>query len=641
MKRKHFRVLAAVLAAAMITASFAGCGSKNGSMEDSSTKVEGTTETENPDSAKDEAAGEDAEKTAEATEEDTGDTAAAEPVVTDPEDRSFSWLLDMGETGFYDEYEENPAAKWWTAQSWDAYHDGVGQTVSIDFITPPTGSETDNFSTLLATREYPDVIGLNHATASVKELYEEGVLLDLTEYVNQYMPNYLQWIEDHPDYEDDILYQVDGEKKHLQIYNTTDEAGDHWGGYLYRRDWIVKYGTNPETGEAFTGSYAEDGTWTDDVVFPSGNTDPIYISDWEWMFEIFEKALSDLGLSDGYCVQMYYPGYIRTGEIVCGFGGIIPWYYVDKSGTVRFGADSDGMRAYLSCMHEWYERGWLDQGFDERSDIFFQIDSPSVYSGSVGCWYGMNSQVLDALDDHSTPALEGICAFCAPQPINDKYGTAAEQNVEPVSYFLAGGLLTNGIAITEKAKEKDLPTLLTAIDYLYSTEGGLLRSYGFSDVMQQEVQDPFYMENGLEQGAYHITRLENGEDAYVLSDARNAIDGLGGAAAMIRVPGNQINHNLLEEKPNETYRYCMGMWKYYDDTANGGISAQVTERLSTEVTNECTLMNNNMLTYMDQTIPAFITGAKDISDDAAWEEYCGELRNFGYQTYVDALQDVM
>ena len=26
---------------------------------------------------------------------------------------------------------------------------------------------------------------------------------------------------------------------------------------MYRRDWIVKYGTNPVTGEAFTGGYTD------------------------------------------------------------------------------------------------------------------------------------------------------------------------------------------------------------------------------------------------------------------------------------------------------------------------------------------------------------------------------------------------
>ena len=72
---------------------------------------------------------------------------------------------------------------------------------------------------------------------------------------------------------------------------------------MYRRDWLVNYGTNPQTGEAFSGEW-KDGEWTDNVVFPSGGTDPVYISDWEWMFDIFETALQMQGMTDGYVMQL-------------------------------------------------------------------------------------------------------------------------------------------------------------------------------------------------------------------------------------------------------------------------------------------------------------------------------------------------
>lgn len=68
---------------------------------------------------------------------------------------------------------------------------------------------------------------------------------------------------------------------------------------MYRRDWIVKYGKHPQTGQAFTGGYTDPNdvdSWTDDVVFPSGGTDPVYISDWEWMFGSFTEAMAASGL---------------------------------------------------------------------------------------------------------------------------------------------------------------------------------------------------------------------------------------------------------------------------------------------------------------------------------------------------------
>ena len=57
------------------------------------------------------------------------------------------------------------------------------------------------------------------------------------------------------------------------------------------------------------------------MVFPSGGDEPIYISDWEWMFDIFAKAMDDLGITDGYCYAPYYLGYLETGDLSSGFGG--------------------------------------------------------------------------------------------------------------------------------------------------------------------------------------------------------------------------------------------------------------------------------------------------------------------------------
>ena len=50
-------------------------------------------------------------------------------------------------------------------------------------------------------------------------------------------------------------------------------------------------------------------------------TCPVYISDWEWMFDIFTKAQADLGITDGYCLSVYYKGYNEDGSLFSSFGG--------------------------------------------------------------------------------------------------------------------------------------------------------------------------------------------------------------------------------------------------------------------------------------------------------------------------------
>ena len=179
-----------------------------------------------------------------------------------------------------------------------------------------------------------------------------------------------------------------------------------FSGFCYRRDWLVKYAVNPVTGEAFSGYYSLDqngntiheeqwtedvdgDSWVDDVIFPSGTANPIYISDWEWMFEAFSRALEEEKIEDGYCLSVYYPGYNANGDLESGFGGTGVLWYMDAEGKVHFGADGDGMKAYLECLHNWYEKGWLDQRFMERSgDMFYRIDETSFRQGKVGLWLG-------------------------------------------------------------------------------------------------------------------------------------------------------------------------------------------------------------------------------------------------------------
>ena len=64
------------------------------------------------------------------------------------------------------------------------------------------------------------------------------------------------------------------------------------------------------------------------------------------------------------------------------------------------------------------------------------------------------------------------------------------------------GLEGNITIITVKAKDKDLPTLFSFLDHLYSEEGSLLKSLGLNKIQYEETQDSLYTSNNLTDGAY-------------------------------------------------------------------------------------------------------------------------------------------
>ncbi len=633
MKQKQVKkLICAVCAGVMALSLFAGCGNAPAATDSSD-----ATETPAQADASTESDDETAEQSKAEVSADSEEEEVKERPATDSLSADFTWLVSGVNSEYYTEYEDNPVYKYWSSLEWDADGDGLGRNLTVDFMSPPPGGESDFCNTLIATGEYPDLMIMSHFSDSAASLYDEGIALDITEYVEKYMPNYLAWAEEHPEYASRMTNMVDGERKYIQLYQVLDESEPLWGGFNYRRDWIVKYGKNPETGKAFSGEW-KDGVWEDDVVFPSGNTDPIYISDWEWMLDIFATALEEQGITDGYALQLCSSGY-WPGDFVTGFGVGTSDYYLDEDGVAHYGGMSDGFRAYIQCMRDWYNNGWLEKGFMEHTSdlLFWKVDSPSIYSGKVGCWYGTNGQLGDELEVEDS-LTEGIVVFGCPSPINDKYGDKELQGKEPTAYFTPSAMLGQSIVITEKAKDKDLPTLFCAIDYLYSTEGGLLYQKGFSKEQMAEIQDPFYLEHGCEDGAYW-TEERDGELYYVSNPARTNEEALDIALSGGRLVGQSINHNNDTGQP-ASWKHSMDLWTLtYENYGN--VTGDVTNQFTADQAQETSMIDSNIRTYKTQAIPEFISGVRDIDSDEDWETYCNELSQFHPEVYVNYLNEVL
>ena len=548
----------------------------------------------------------------------------------------FTFMISNAITqGGYDDYDDNPIAQWWTDQEWDADKDGEGTKLSIDFWAPTSGSEKDYVNTLISTEEYPDVLPLTFASEGATAMYEAGMILDLSDYIEAYMPNYKAYMEKHPEF----LYtnRVDGEDKYLQLYVVNEDYNESpWGGMMYRRDWIVNYGTNPETGEAFTGEW-KDGEWVDDVVFPSGNTDPVYISDWEWMFGIFDTAMEAQGMTDGYAMQLPYQGVNTSGDIASGFNTGV-FLERDADGNVVFGADSEGFRTYVECMANWYDKGWIDPEFAERSgDMFFMIDMPSIYSGQVGLWYGLESQMMDGLvGDGSNPWTAGAVTFAVTTPINDMYGDTAYQNAEP-DLFYQDALLSQSFVITDKASDKDLATLLTAVDYFYSVEGSTVFSCGLSDQMLKESEGTpyydYYMSIGLENGAYVMDGQTIVRDQEVMVDA----DKMEGSCGRRMIGMSKMKD--LDFGYSETKKASIAQWLKYKNTAS--LSIDITGQLSVDELKNYNAFLTDAETCIAQWIPGFITGKYDVKDDSQWKQYTDEIQALNPDAVVESVSAVL
>jgi len=555
----------------------------------------------------------------------------------------FSWFGTVAnDLNYYDSMDDNPVMQYLNLLSFNTNDEGQDVHLSFDFQTPVSGQELSTSVTMISTGTYTDVMSMSSykQAGSVLDLYEQGIALDLTYYVENYMPNYLAFLDSHPDYARTASVNIDGEKKYIELYSY-QENFVAWCGWQYRRDWIVEYADNVYGGTPFT-SWTDTDGYHDDVVFPSGGSDPIYISDWEWMFEIFKYAREDLEISGGHVMSLYYPGYIRTGDLVASFGGGNPMYY-QEDGVVQAGMTSDNFRTYLQAMNTWYANGWIDTHFAERtSDAFYQTAINDIFMGKVGLWIGSAPTLEDGIQNGlpNSPEngyTEGAMVFGARQPINDVYGSEEQQNIVPYTFYQPT-LEGTSIIITEAAKDKDLVALCSLLDYMFSEEGKILFQYGLSKEQYELTQNDFMTEYGFTNGAWEWIEESDGEMNIKMVDGVDPGSDLEGALKAGRFFGlgtREYEHSVY----SATETHSREEWEVYTQTGN--FLDSLIGQMSPDDAETYSKLFSQINSFLERNVPALINGEKDPYDDDDWNAFVNAINKYNPSTGTEILQELL
>ncbi len=564
---------------------------------------------------------------------------------------NFTWFIsDTDATSFgYIEYSDSPAMQYLLSKDW------ADCKLSIDFDSPPAGQGTDTFQRMISTQSETDIMTITYSTDGIMSLYEQGIIMDVTDEVTKYMPNYINMLNENGLY-NRATYELPGKegRRFLGIGRANEiDYTSLFCGWEYRRDWIIKYGTpDPNSGiDKFEGHCETEGdydTWTDNVKFPSwfnselkakgteldpawDGSDPMFISDWEWMFEIFDKAIKDQNIDGGYVLSMYYPGYNENGDLVSSFGGGNPAWYMDKNGQCQFGAITDNFKAYVECMSSWWDKVWLDKGFSARSrDMFYQIDDPAVRQGKIGFWMGMPSALGNRIEQDSLPLTEGAVVFGARNPVNDVYGGDEQKFKAPDTFFGGTGWNGTGVCISTKAQNKNLEALFTFFDYFYSEEGSILNTMGLSkeqlneETTPQSVRD-WYKQYGMEDGAYTTETDENGKTVYRLNPACDTDNDMWIASQPYRIEIGYQNLPLVTHNFGDTLVHSRKEWQQWENTGfiDGFYRGQMTAQ---ENKTYSSTRNTILLEYMQVEIPKFIKGTRKMD---TWDAFVDQLKARG------------
>lgn len=472
--------------------------------------------------------------------------------------------------------------------------------LTIEWQKPPQGSETEQLNMMLGTGDYTDVIDLGFNTENLATLYEDGVIYELSDYIDQYMPNYKKFLEDNPDVAS-ALYNDDG-----QIFNvaTVQEDPKQWGGLVYRRDIL----------ETMTGG---------DIQFPSSGDEPETVEDWEYMFGLMKDYFDQSGMADTACLIIPATGYFATGELMAGFG-IGGTDYVDNEGNVRYGIAEDAFYNYLTTMRDWYEKGYVYADFASRSqDLFYLPNTALTYGGAAGVWYGLDANLGSAMSVPEYGLEMDVQPLAA--PIDEAHGVT-----EPLGVYLDSGRASNnsGFMISTNCDEEKLARILTAFDYFFSEEGSITRTIGLSSD-QGAANYQQYLDYGIPNGTH-----EPGSRTFTPEMEASSESPITFGAD--RMPGVSINWEPREtDLVDGIYYPDLGdeVWTRYG-TAN--VLPLAVSYLPDE-TDRINSISTAMTDYANGMIANFIMGREELNEDtfAAYQE---QLKSLGLEEYLSLKQ---
>ena len=299
---------------------------------------------------------------------------------------------------------------------------------------------TDRKAEILEGKDLPDVLfKAELSSAETRDLYTNGLIIDLSPYLEEYAPNLWKLLEDHPEWKQAVS-MPDGAIPALPCFNQLQNNDAMW----LNTDWLKKLKLEvPGNAEELTEVLR---------AFKTGDPNGNYKQD--------EVPLTFIGMW-----ELRFLGHA--------FGMTDNDYYLSVSdGTVSSSLTSDQNRSFLEWLHQLWQEGLIDHKGFISADSMRQITDEKTVNP-----YGMllSSSPLTVLTESS------LKNFSLLEPL--------EYNGKRVYRDLLGDLVQGTFALTRSCANPE--KLVAWVDYLYTQEGNRLAVYG------QEGEEYTWNEDGF------------------------------------------------------------------------------------------------------------------------------------------------
>lgn len=495
----------------------------------------------------------------------------------------YTWWKMNDTTDYYTDFSQNPVVQYFNKKF----------NTTLEFQQPASGTETNAFNTMIATGDYTDIFETSFA-GSLDQLYEDGVIIDIGKYLD-YMPNFKALLDSDPEYKKNA-YNDQGQILKLPTFYTKPDLP--WGGLVYRAD-ILK---------SMTGG---------NVKFPSGNSVPTTIQDWDYMLPLFKQYFEAAKMKDYAPLIIPAGGFFGYSNILNGFGSN-QGYYLDN-GKVKCGPLDDGYYNYLVKMREWYKKGYIYKDFASRvNDPFYFPNTALTYGGAAGIWYGLDGQLGTAMSMPDKGLNVEVKAIAS--PIDTEHGI----KTAPDYSAMGKGESPNGPAISTKCK--DVERLLASLDYFYGKEGSMIFTFGLD--AQNAANNELLNKVGLKDGLWSQDANGNVKFSEAFKTDKTLIknwESLNGTR-MCGLKNNDYNKPLYDDNKASEYK----LWTTY---SSEGFRLPFGMTRTVDEDKKFQKNQTSIDDYVKAMVVKFILGAEELNQ-TTWSQFKAQLEKYGIEENI-------
>lgn len=365
--------------------------------------------------------------------------------------------------------EERPQITWCMVETDEELYNSlkgiqkIEDATDVDIVFDLVSMEDYNY--MIASGKYPDVFMADLYSGAVLDLYNDGIVMDLTDMIEEHSVYLKQIYKERPDIYREALTN-DGKLIYFPSLNPMESQDDLYrlcyAGLILRKDWLDKLDLEiPET-----------------------------IEDWYQVLKAFKTQDPN-----GNGVADEIPFDDSRYHVFCSAFGVLDGIYIDNTGAVSYGPLKEGYEKYLRTMHQWYEEGLIGNGAVTGTSKWSDVN---IINNIAGSFYGLDNAwrvYLPSIQEKVRKAE--LVAANLPRAEDGK--VYADRVNLKTHIRQSVTVITNSCENPEAA--------LKVIDYMYSEAGSNLLTWGIEGETYEIAPN----------GTKYLTKfaLEQADDGYL------------------------------------------------------------------------------------------------------------------------------